>query len=414
MQSISRHLMATFAVISIVACSSGSSHESVADGGAACVPGTERCPCYPNNTCNAGLTCASLLCVNLGGISTGGVSTVGGSTGAGGTISGGSSGTGTLGGAGAGGSTATSRTGGMPAGGSTGAGGTISGGSSGTGTLGGAGAGGSTATSRTGGMPAGGSTGAGGTISGGSSGTGTLGGAGAGGATGGTGGDSGGPVILSLSTNVTTMVPSDSLIVTVVVTHPGGIAQVVGGTLSDPPAGGTYGAFGVSTIGGAYSLTLSLAQIAAVRSTTTPPGGADRTFRAQFYDQAGHSTTKDFTIHLGCPNADWALCSQKCTDFTALATCGACDHDCTELMDDSSLVTTTPTCSMGKCQKLEWLNPNTPATCEDECAKHNLSCGSAQVRFGPCDPEAITCSTLPAASGTCGVYSYSRCFCQER
>jgi len=31
-----------------------------------CPVGSETCPCYPNDTCNTGLTCASHLCVNLG------------------------------------------------------------------------------------------------------------------------------------------------------------------------------------------------------------------------------------------------------------------------------------------------------------------------------------------------------------
>lgn len=32
-----------------------------------CSPGTERCACYGNHTCNSGLTCASDLCVSVGG-----------------------------------------------------------------------------------------------------------------------------------------------------------------------------------------------------------------------------------------------------------------------------------------------------------------------------------------------------------
>jgi streptogramin lyase len=37
------------------------------DGGVSgCQVGTETCSCYPNDTCNAGLTCASHLCVNIG------------------------------------------------------------------------------------------------------------------------------------------------------------------------------------------------------------------------------------------------------------------------------------------------------------------------------------------------------------
>jgi len=36
-------------------------------GGSGCTTGNERCACYANGTCNAGLTCASQICVALGG-----------------------------------------------------------------------------------------------------------------------------------------------------------------------------------------------------------------------------------------------------------------------------------------------------------------------------------------------------------
>lgn len=58
-----------------------------------CTPGTERCPCYGNGTCNQGLTCASQVCVNVSGSGGAGGAT-GGSGGAGGSgATGGSSGT---------------------------------------------------------------------------------------------------------------------------------------------------------------------------------------------------------------------------------------------------------------------------------------------------------------------------------
>jgi len=53
-------------------------------GGAECVDGTERCPCYGNGTCNEGLVCASDICVDLGS---------GGQAGAGGVGIGGSAAT---------------------------------------------------------------------------------------------------------------------------------------------------------------------------------------------------------------------------------------------------------------------------------------------------------------------------------
>ena len=35
------------------------------DGGSSCQPGSEKCSCFMNETCNAGLTCASNTCVDL-------------------------------------------------------------------------------------------------------------------------------------------------------------------------------------------------------------------------------------------------------------------------------------------------------------------------------------------------------------
>jgi hypothetical protein len=56
-------------------------------GGVGCPAGSEGCACYGNDTCNAGLTCASHLCVSLasGGSGQGGVSPGGASSGGAGT-----------------------------------------------------------------------------------------------------------------------------------------------------------------------------------------------------------------------------------------------------------------------------------------------------------------------------------------
>jgi hypothetical protein len=50
-----------------------------------CPTGSETCACYPNDTCNAGLTCASQLCVRLGTGGTTGRDAGSGNGGAGGT-----------------------------------------------------------------------------------------------------------------------------------------------------------------------------------------------------------------------------------------------------------------------------------------------------------------------------------------
>ncbi len=77
-------------------------------GEPSCVTGDERCPCYPNGTCNNDLMCASNLCVRLPGTGGAGGSTVAEVGGSGGSEAGGTAGTtvaeiGGGGGAGAGG-----------------------------------------------------------------------------------------------------------------------------------------------------------------------------------------------------------------------------------------------------------------------------------------------------------------------
>ena len=112
------------AVVGLVAVGCGDSPVAVKPQGG------ERQDCYPNGTCNAGLTCASNVCVNLGdgGAGTSGGAGTGGTTGA----------AGSTGAAGVGG--AAGSTGGAGAPGTGGAGGSTAGGASGT-----AGAGGNAA-----------------------------------------------------------------------------------------------------------------------------------------------------------------------------------------------------------------------------------------------------------------------------
>jgi hypothetical protein len=61
-------------------CSSGAAGGTSSVDGGSCVAGSEGCACYPNDTCNATLTCASHLCVSLGkgGVGQGGMPASGG------------------------------------------------------------------------------------------------------------------------------------------------------------------------------------------------------------------------------------------------------------------------------------------------------------------------------------------------
>src|SRR3954466_3553252 len=50
--------------LAIASCSNGGGAKG-SDAGV-CLMGYETCACYPNSTCQGGLTCASNVCVNLG------------------------------------------------------------------------------------------------------------------------------------------------------------------------------------------------------------------------------------------------------------------------------------------------------------------------------------------------------------
>jgi hypothetical protein len=177
-----------------------------------CAPGTERCACYGNGTCNAGLECRSSLCVGAAAGGTSGSTGRGGGGGAGasgvsgtggaqtGGASGSAGGAGTGGAAsGSGGATATGgTTGGAGAAGGRGGGGGTAGGNAGSsggrgGTTGNGGTTGGATGGTTGGR--GGATGSAGTTGGGGTGggaAGTTGGGGTGGGAGGAAGTTGG------------------------------------------------------------------------------------------------------------------------------------------------------------------------------------------------------------------------------
>jgi hypothetical protein len=267
--------------------------------------------------------------------------------------------------------------------------------SSGTaGTAGAAGAGGTAATGAAGATAgAAGTTGASGTAGT----SGAAGTTGAGGTAGAGGAPADAPIILSLATNVTTLLPTENLVVTAVVTHPQGIAQIIGGTLNDP-GGASYGAFMVSTTAGSYSITLSWGALQTVQDISTPPGGGTRMFVATFYDQAGHSTSKSFTIMLKCPTGTDAICDSLCVSVQTNATaCGACGHSCTTLYPSLPGVA----CSQGLCSGST--TTTVRESCSAFCQGMNLSCtGTPTAGYNnggaTVTPMTLACSAVPPAT----------------
>jgi hypothetical protein len=237
------------------------------------------------------------------------------------------------------------------------------------------------------------------------------------------------PVILSLETNVTTLGPGDTLIITALVTDPDGIDDVIGGTVRDPVSGGTYGALQSQAQEGSYSISLSFAAIHTVRPIETPPGGAQRTFEARFADVAGNFSTDEVTVTLACDNAAQALCDGSCTSLQGdELNCGMCGKAC----GGSAL---NGECLAGLCYDSHTVND--PMACSAACQALGKTCvvrpdqggaegaiaGIGNYRRGAdccCSLYLRTCSEVPPEESVltnCGsdltLHEYQTCYCRS-
>lgn len=188
------------------------------------------------------------------------------------------------------------------------------------------------------------------------------------------GGDPGAPNIISLTTNTSRVRPSDTLVVTAVVTDPDGIADLIGGTL-ESPLGGTYGAFTSGGGEGSFSITLTIGQLDSAEAISTPPGGVDRTLRARFYDQGGLEAVRDVTVRIACDDTAQGVCGTSCYDLdTDRYNCGACANQC-EVGGGKAQ------CMSGQCAVLLY-GSDADSSCNDTCASFSLRC-APEVGFGP-------------------------------
>jgi hypothetical protein len=200
------------------------------------------------------------------------------------------------------------------------------------------------------------------------------------------------PVILDLSSNVSTLSLGDSVSITAVVTHPDGIDQVVGGKLADPN-GGTYGAFGVSTEAGAWTLTLAWNDMVRVKPLADADSGSEnRAFVATFYDQAGHTTVGELDIPIHCFQK-FGICGGQCAPLTRPEHCGSCANVCKlsrELGGGEDLCL-----SGGRCAFRDAYVPSEP--CRVICGGWGLDCVEGATKGDyQYHSIAVSCDTLPA------------------
>lgn len=250
-----------------------------------------------------------------------------------------------------------------------------------------------------------------------------------------------GPVILSFGTNVTQLTFGETIRFVAVLTHPAGLDHLVGGHLSATSQNVQYGAFQATTQG-SYQLDLTWAQInQAVPITFTAE--EQRTFVAQFFDLAGHSTTQSVVIRLHCGGK--AACDGVCTDLStdnnncgvcgamvapprvciggqpACATagltycpssnicvdvsvdagnCGMCDNVCASNM-----------CIFGGCYS-SITESQVPQLCNQVCsAAMSPTCVGGLASYSTLAVE-IGCTTLPSNTIGAATFLYEDCYCR--
>lgn len=143
-------------------------------------------------------------------------------------------------------------------------------------------------------------------------------------------GPPGGPRFLSFSTNQRTTTGA-AIVFTAVLTDPDGIDDLIGGMLVDPETEASYGSFQTSAAEGSYSMMLDWADIDVVRPLDEY-AGFSRTFRARFFDVAGHVAEKDVSVTFSCDVDEDELegmlvCGTACV-HEARRQCGSCGRAC--------------------------------------------------------------------------------------
>jgi hypothetical protein len=191
----------------------------------------------------------------------------------------------------------------------------------------------------------------------------------------------GGPVFLSFGTNVTSLTANQTVTFSAVVSHPAGLDQIAGGTLSDSGGTAQYGAFGSGTQKGGFSITLSWGELNQVQPIAFKMEQM-RGFVATFFDTSGRKSTQVLSIRLHCNGL--AACAGACVNLDRDAkNCGTCGNDC---FDDA--------CIAGVCD-----NPTAMAGVVESTVR--TSCGTVCIGVGRICGN--TCQQAPGQYGA-GVY----------
>ena len=182
------------------------------------------------------------------------------------------------------------------------------------------------------------------------------------------GGDApGGPMVVSFGASAATISMNQSITFTAIVTHPDGLADLAGGSLTTADGRLIYGSFAIS--GQALTLTLSWTQIDQTLGITFSTSET-RTFDAVFFDRQGRraSATTDVTLACGGPPACQGVCL-------------------------GSIYPLPKGCAV------DWLPAATPSTCDAVCAGAGRQCTPSCASPNPDNPAAAAVAHYKNAGG---------------
>ncbi len=210
------------------------------------------------------------------------------------------------------------------------------------------------------------------------------------------------PLINSMTSSDTPIIPSTVATITVSASDADGVGDLSGGTLSLTATGEVISSFsgsaGFYTTPLSWTLLQTKMDLTFVESTTIG-------LTATIYDQASHVATRNLTVTLACSGAGDLACSGVCFAPDSPDNCGTCGNDC----DNRFSGEWTVSCIQGTCYAQFSDDTTTPKNCNQICAAHSSTCavnpgeGSAGngIYNDQCASYLSTCTALPPTSMTC-------------
>jgi hypothetical protein len=231
------------------------------------------------------------------------------------------------------------------------------------------------------------------------------------------------PRVLTLTMSPLVLRPAAPVTIGAIVSDPQGLADVAGGTLGevdknvlgvfDAPAGSGSGAF---------TFALTWEKVNAEGVLEFGPEGLKRTYRATFFDAAGHTTSRDFQVTIECDSygleARNGVCDERCVDT----------GDCQDWATRRNVTGGNVTCRDRLC--MAGVMAASPTACGAACGDRELACikasstalpdagpvsGYATYGIGACYGPIGSCDEVVPNSRDCGgsqPFASQTCYCR--